>query len=125
MSQRFRQGNAYQPNFNGGRQGYPNQQPPVHNNARQAAANAVDTGPVEIPDLFINNYVDGHGFYKYSDGTEYDGEYKDFQRHGKGLYIYTSGTLYDGEFKFGKKDGWGVYKYADGTIYEVSQLSIK
>lgn len=126
MSQRFPR-----PNFNENRQLYQSvnlHHPTLNNGGRQATSTVVDSGNiVEIPDLYINNYMDGHGFYKYSDGTEYNGDYKDFQRHGKGLYIYTSGTLYEGEFKFGKKDGWGIYKYADGTIYEgyVLYISIK
>jgi len=43
--------------------------------------------------------------------------------NGKGRYVYSDGSVYEGEFKNGKKDGRGVYTYGsksinDGSVYK-------
>ena len=41
--------------------------------------------------------------YTLSDGTKYEGEFKDGNYHGQGTYNYASGHQYIGEYKDGKK----------------------
>ena len=60
----------------------------------------------------------GQGWYKYSEGFEYKGEYENGKRSGKGVYKYPDGSSYDGEFKDGKMNGRGVYRWPDGSTYE-------
>ena len=43
------------------------------------------------------------------DGTTYDGEWKDNNKHGRGVYKWADGDTYDGDYKDGKKHGRGVF----------------
>jgi len=47
----------------------------------------------------------GTGVIKYTDGSFYDGEWKDSMILGKGIFNYTDGNVYDGEWKESKKHG--------------------
>ena len=42
---------------------------------------------------------EGPGRYKWSNGAEYDGEWRAGKFHGQGTYVWTSGEKYDGEWK--------------------------
>ena len=57
-----------------------------------------------------------HGKDTYASGNWYEGEFKNWDRHGKGVYHYANGDWYEGEFSEGKFHGAGVYHYANGTI---------
>ncbi len=51
---------------------------------------------------------------KQPDGTHYDGEYKDGQKHGKGIETLPDGTRYDGDWENDEKDGKGTETWPTG-----------
>lgn len=59
---------------------------------------------------------DGRGMYEYSDGSVYDGEWRDGKRHGQGEYE-DDHSFYDGEWKDDKQHGKGTYEQKDGVTY--------
>jgi hypothetical protein len=61
--------------------------------------------------------VNGSGAYKLSDGSVYNGQWKDGKFNGKGTYKWPDGLIYNGEFKDGKFNGKGTYKWPDGSVY--------
>ena len=54
----------------------------------------------------------------FSDGTEYDGEWKDGKKHGQGILICYDGAMYEGEWKEGKPNGQGTETRSNGKKYE-------
>ena len=42
---------------------------------------------------------EGPGRYKWSNGAEYDGEWRAGRFHGQGTYVWSDGEKYDGEWK--------------------------
>lgn len=64
-------------------------------------------------------YNDRKGIYTYPNGSQYSGELRDNQPHGKGILIDMNGS-YEGDWQCGKKHGWGIYKYKnEDTKYVV------
>ena len=60
--------------------------------------------------------VNGRGTWKYKNGDEYDGEWRDRKRHGRGKYVGTNGESYEGEYSDDNQHGRGVFTYAvDGS----------
>ena len=57
-----------------------------------------------------------YGKETYSDGNWYEGEFKNWNRHGKGTYQYANGDHYEGGFSEGKFDGEGVFYHANGNV---------
>jgi len=47
----------------------------------------------------------------------YEGEWKNFTKHGKGVDRFPNGDMYDGDFKDGLPDGKGVYIWDNKAIY--------
>ena len=64
--------------------------------------------------------MNGSGKLTYNNGSVYDGEWMDDQKHGQGTYTYPDGkTTYEGDFKYDKFSGQGVYKnVTDGYVFE-------
>ena len=60
----------------------------------------------------------GHGVLEYSNGSRYEGHFKEDLRHGHGVFEFASGNRYEGQFKDGKIHGHGVYEFASGGRYE-------
>ena len=62
----------------------------------------------------------GHGKFNYGvNGSTYDGEWKDDQKHGFGIFIWgESGDRYEGDFLHDKSSGLGVFTVKDGSRYE-------
>ena len=60
----------------------------------------------------------GKGIFTWPDGEKYEGEWKDGKFHGRGIYTWPDGTKYDGEWKDDKKHGKGVYTFHSGAKYE-------
>ncbi|KAF5286911.1 hypothetical protein FQA39_LY00444 [Lamprigera yunnana] len=58
------------------------------------------------------------GHELYSDGSRYDGLYKDGFFNGLGILIFADGAKYEGEFLQGWFHGNGVFWRADGMRYE-------
>lgn len=58
----------------------------------------------------------GRGVCIGSDGSKYDGEYKDDQRHGKGEYHYPDGGVFKGTWKADLPDGKGEFFDQSGKV---------
>ncbi|KRX01403.1 hypothetical protein PPERSA_01306 [Pseudocohnilembus persalinus] len=58
------------------------------------------------------NYFDIH-----NKNTRYEGEWKNFNRHGNGQFFYNSGDHYEGQVKNNLRHGQGVYTYKNGDKY--------
>ncbi len=95
----------------------------------------------QSPNCLRGNCENGEGTYRYSDGSEYSGEFRNAKMHGEGTYTYAgrgekyvgdwrngvingqgtyyyrSGNRYQGEWRNGKKSGQGTYTYANGDKY--------
>jgi hypothetical protein len=87
------------------------------------------------------NCRNGEGIYRYPDGSEYSGDFRNARMHGQGTYTYAgrgekyvgewrnsvingqgtyyyrSGNRYQGEWRNGRKHGQGTYLYASGDKY--------
>lgn len=72
--------------------------------------------------VFKGNFVQGikcgQGKFVASDGTSYEGEWKDDKRNGKGKYTYSEGRVYEGDWVNDKMHGKGKYTWPDGKYYE-------
>jgi len=55
----------------------------------------------------------------YSDGSWYEGEFKNGKYHGQGTFCWTNGTKYIGLFANGMCHGEGILYYNDGTSEKV------
>ncbi|MBN2039085.1 MAG: hypothetical protein JW864_03525, partial [Spirochaetes bacterium] len=66
--------------------------------------------------------INGEGKYTYSDGSTYEGEFKDGKKHGKGTMTWASGKRkgekYSGEWYNDNMHGIGEYVYTDGSVYK-------
>ncbi|MBK8507613.1 MAG: protein kinase [Candidatus Competibacteraceae bacterium] len=87
------------------------------------------------------NCQNGQGNYRYPDGSEYIGEFRNAKMHGQGTYLYAgrrekyiggwsngvingegtyyyrTGNRYQGQWRNGRKSGQGTYLYAGGEKY--------
>ena len=64
-----------------------------------------------------NGQLNGQGILTYPDGSKYVGQWKDNQRHGKGAYLYSDGSKYVGQFENNRRSGKGTYTHPDGSKY--------
>jgi len=62
----------------------------------------------------------GNGVFVSADGAIYKGEYKEGKRHGLGTYIFPSGIKYTGTYKNDQRDGKGLYFFANGKTHSVT-----
>ena len=81
----------------------------------------VSGGELEKEFLGAFEYEDtlphGHGIFTFSNGSVYNGEWKDGKSDGQGTFTFPDGAVYDGEWKDGKSDGQGKMTYEDGSVY--------
>jgi len=59
----------------------------------------------------------GSGRLEYFNGNVYDGEWMEDMRHGRGTLTYFSGEVYTGEWLNDKKHGQGTMTYSNGATY--------
>jgi len=59
----------------------------------------------------------GQGTLTYADGGSYEGEWENNLRHGYGVNIWANGARYSGNWRHNKKHGKGTLTYADGGRY--------
>jgi len=60
--------------------------------------------------------MNGHGVYKFKNGSLYEGDFQDNQFHGRGKLIDKMNDLtIVGEFKSNQPNGYGRVVYADGS----------
>ena len=65
------------------------------------------------------NCENGRGTYRYPDGSEYSGDFRNAKMHGQGTYVYAGrGEKYVGEWRNGVINGRGAYYYRSGNRYE-------
>lgn len=61
----------------------------------------------------------GRGTYRYPDGSEYSGDFRNAKMHGQGTYVYAGrGEKYVGEWRNGIISGQGTYYYRSGNRYD-------
>lgn len=76
---------------------------------------AVETQTISnAPDDKVRNGIDK---YTWSNGTKYDGVWKNNKLNGKGTLTYANGDKYVGNFVNNKKSGSGTYTWKNGDIY--------
>jgi hypothetical protein len=61
---------------------------------------------------------DGRGIQIWSDGSRYEGYWRNNRAHGKGRLIHSDGDIYEGQWKDDKAHGFGKYVHVDGSSYE-------
>jgi hypothetical protein len=59
----------------------------------------------------------GSNLYKWEDGTEYDGQWKNGEKHGQGIQHYANGAQYVGQWENGERHGYGKQYYSNGAKY--------
>lgn len=59
----------------------------------------------------------GKGYYYYSNGDKYIGEFTEGKRHGHGAYYFANGNVYKGEHHHNQRHGYGTYKWKNGDVY--------
>jgi hypothetical protein len=60
---------------------------------------------------------EGKGILYLSDGSKYEGCFKDDEMHGRGRLVNIEGFYYEGEFKNNQANGYGKYYNLDGTNF--------
>jgi hypothetical protein len=71
------------------------------------------------PGCLSGNCQNGQGTYRFPDGSEYSGEFRDAKLNGQGAYVYAGrGEKYVGAWRNGVINGQGVYYYRTGNRYE-------
>lgn len=69
--------------------------------------------------VWENGKKNGTGTFTFASGSEYVGEWKDHDIHGKGiLKSKKTGDAYEGQFMKNKKEGYGTMTYPNGDSNE-------
>ncbi|KXZ46135.1 hypothetical protein GPECTOR_46g204 [Gonium pectorale] len=61
----------------------------------------------------------------YGDGSLYNGDHKDDQRHGVGTYTFLNGDQFSGDFANGVPTGSGIMIHANGQIFAGDYANFK
>jgi len=67
------------------------------------------------------DFVDGEavrGVATYANGTRYEGEFRNYNRHGQGKILFQNGIVYEGNFVEGRMEGYGTLLNPNGNRYE-------
>ena len=73
----------------------------------------------QAPNCLSGNCENGQGTYRYPDGSEYSGDFRNAKMHGQGTYVYAGrGEKYVGEWRNGVINGQGTYYYRSGNRYD-------
>ncbi len=57
------------------------------------------------------------GMFKFENGDQYEGYWKNNLFHGEGKYSYTNGDTYEGNWVKGKKNGYGIFSTVGNDKY--------
>ena len=57
------------------------------------------------------------GTYRFANGDQYIGNWKNGKRTGQGTYTWPDGEKYEGAFKDGVKNGRGTVYFSDGEVW--------
>ena len=60
----------------------------------------------------------GKRVYIWSDGREYNGDWKYNKIEGEGVFKWPDGRRYIGHYKNDKKDGYGIFEWPNGKKYK-------
>ena len=64
------------------------------------------------------NIRQGKGVQIWSDGSKYEGWWRNNKANGKGRLIHADGDVFEGQWKNDKAHGTGKYSHLDGAQYE-------
>lgn len=68
----------------------------------------------EVPETELR-----HKVFEFDNGDRYEGSAHDDQMYGWGVYLYSDGSKFEGLFRDGlRHTGQGVLKYVDGRVYD-------
>lgn len=60
----------------------------------------------------------GYGILINSEGSKYEGLFRNGKLDGRGRYITIKGDFFDGNFSNGSTNGFGIFIHPDGSIYK-------
>jgi len=63
------------------------------------------------------NCINGKGTFKWPNGDQYNGEWKNEKPHGLGTFKWVNGTKYIGDWEFGIQNGQGTVTWTNGDKY--------
>lgn len=69
---------------------------------------------------FHKGKFNGHGVFKWKNGSSYEGEWFNEKKHGKGRrlttgrYVYDNGDIYEGDFSNDVQNGFGTLMKENG-----------
>lgn len=85
----------------------------------------IERGPFELDNgaIYIGQWSKdglrfGRGIQIWTDGSKYQGFWKNDMANGKGRLIHSDGDVYIGDWLNDKAHGFGVYTHMDGAKYE-------
>eukprot|EP00002_Diphylleia_rotans_P019000 TRINITY_DN3672_c0_g1_i7.p1 TRINITY_DN3672_c0_g1~~TRINITY_DN3672_c0_g1_i7.p1 ORF type:complete len:243 (-),score=28.50 TRINITY_DN3672_c0_g1_i7:227-955(-) len=67
---------------------------------------------------FHEDKMQGHGVYRFADGSVYEGEWHNDEMSGQGVLWGSDGSVYKGAFLHDQSHGLGTKTYADKSIYD-------
>ena len=73
-----------------------------------------------LPQCQGTDFMEWHsceGTYRFANGDQYVGNWKNGKRTGQGTYIWPDGEKYVGAFKDGVKNGRGTVYFTDGEVW--------
>lgn len=88
------------------------------NNTRDGYGVQVWTDGSKYEGYWRNDQANGKGRLIHADGDVYEGDWQDDKAHGKGCYTHYDGAKYDGDWVEDRQHGYGVESWPDGTRYE-------
>ena len=60
----------------------------------------------------------GRGYQIWTDGSCYEGYWKNDSANGRGRLIHADGDVYEGKWLNDKAHGYGLYTHSDGAKYQ-------
>ena len=92
---------------------------PVEEEKAKPAETRTAKVPGQAANCLRGNCENGQGTYRYPDGSQYTGDFRNAKMHGQGTYVYAGrGEKYVGEWRNGVINGQGVYYYRSGNRYQ-------
>ncbi|MBF0180299.1 MAG: hypothetical protein HQM03_09770 [Magnetococcales bacterium] len=85
---------------------------------RQRLAKEQAAKPSRESHCKVGDCRNGTGTYRFDNGEEYVGEWRNGQRHGIGTYTFLNGEKYRGDWRDDRMEGKGVFHYQDGARYD-------
>ena len=86
----------------------------IKNNSFKTSLNSSSNLPNCNNNDSVKSWSYCFGSYKFSDGNEYIGEFRDGKLEGNGSFKFLNGDMYIGQFRNNKYNGRGRYNFIDG-----------